>query len=360
MGNKYYNYKEVNDWGDGSYLSGNTDFDFQRFIHSEGGKYVIKARGFMTRYSDVDDPELLKYWEDMGVRCEIRVTEGEKWLAFVPLEAYENKEMNLPVVAIFRPVELLAIAFYEYMIDLAAQGEFIALIYSSEDLNTNDLFYDMIQETLRDFPIDPSRVYVTGHSHYGEFAMEFMRRHHKSIAAVGQQGDTAGIILDFYGSTQEGVELMTSIDMPVINVAGTTEMVGIFPMNTDAPGVPEDSPLRKRPFPMNRDDRIASWKRRLYAMRCPIPSDEEIIAAANGNKVERVLGFPVDRADIVYAEGSECYIGDIKNIDGNFRFRTVAMENIPHTTSRFMHVLTWSFLRRFARDLKTGEVIELY
>ena len=330
MGNKYNNNKEVNDWGDGSYLSGNTDFDFQRFIHSEGGKYVIKARGFMTRYSDVDDPELLKYWEDMGVRCEIRVTEGEKWLAFVPLEAYENKEMNLPVVAIFRPVELLAIAFYEYMIDLAAQGEFIALIYSSEDLNTNDLFYDMIQETLRDFPIDPSRVYVTGHSHYGEFAMEFMRRHHKSIAAVGQQGDTAGIILDFYGSTQEGVELMTSIDMPVINVAGTTEMVGIFPMNTDAPGVPEDSPLRGRSFPMNRDDRIVSWKRRLYAMRCPIPSDEDIIAAANGNKVERVLGFPVDRADIVYAEGSECYIGDIKNIDGNFRFRTVAMENIPH------------------------------
>jgi hypothetical protein len=218
----------------------------------------------------------------------------------------------------------------------------------------------MIQETLRDFPTDPSRVYVTGHSHYGEFAMEFMRRHHRSIAAVGQQGDTAGIILDFYGSTQEGVELMTSIDMPVINVAGTTEMVGIFPMNTDAPGVPEDSPLRGRSFPMNRDDRIVSWKRRLYAMRCPIPSDEEIIAAANGNKVERVLGFPVDRADIVYAEGSECYIGDIKNIDGNFRFRTVAMENIPHTTSRFMHVLTWSFLRRFARDLKTGEVIELY
>ena len=328
MGNKYYNYKEVNDWGDGSYLSGNTDFDFQRFIHSEGGKYVIKARGFMTRYSDVDDPELLKYWEDMGVRCEIRVTEGEKWLAFVPLEAYENKEMNLPVVAIFRPVELLAIAFYEYMIDLAAQGEFIALIYSSEDLNTNDLFYDMIQETLRDFPTDPSRVYVTGHSHYGEFAMEFMRRHHRSIAAVGQQGDTAGIILDFYGSTQEGVELMTSIDMPVINVAGTTEMVGIFPMNTDAPGVPEDSPLRKRPFPMNRDDRIASWKRRLYAMRCPIPSDEDIIAAANGNKVERVLGFPVDRADIIYAEGSECYIGDIKNMMA-IPLRTVAMENIP-------------------------------
>lgn len=360
MGNKYYNYKEVNDWGDGSYLSGNTEFDFQRLIHSEMGKYIITARGLMTRYKDVDDPELLKHWENMGVRCEIRVTKGEKWLAFVPLEAYENTDMNLPILAIFRPVELLAEAFYAYMIDLAAQGEFIALIYSSEDLDTNDVFYDMVQETLRDYPTDPSRVYVTGHSHYGEFAMEFMRRHHESIAAIAQQGDAAGILLDFFGSSKEGVEFMHGIDMPLIDVAGTTEMVGIFPINTDAPGIPADSHYRKMPFPMERENRIASWKLRLHAMRCPIPSDEAIFAAASGSKVERVLGFPVDRTDVIYAEGGECCIGDIKNVDGNFHFRMVAMENIPHTTCRFMHVLTWSFLRRFARDLKTGNVIELY
>ena len=110
---------------------------------------------------------------------------------------------------------------------------------------------------------------------------------------------------------------------------------------------------------MDRSRRIEDWKRRLYAMRCPVPSDDEIIAAGR-DKAEKMLGFPCDRTDLIYAEGSECYIGDIKNVDGKFHFRTVAMENIPHTTVRFMHVLAWSYLRRFARNLETGEVVELY
>jgi len=38
----------------------------------------------------------------------------------------------------------------------------------------------------------------------------------------------------------------------------------------------------------------------------------------------------------------------------------VAIENLPHTTSSLMHIVSWSFLRRFARDLETGAVIERY
>ena len=357
--NNNYMYPHYDQWGDGEFLSGNDCFDVERFKHSEAGMYLADARSLMTRFSDVDDPALLKLWEDMGVRCEIRETKGEKWLAFVPADAYEKSGPLYPVVLIFRPVGLLAEAFYQDMIKMAAQGEFIALIYSDEDPDVNDVFFDMLQEVLEDFPADPSRVYVTGHSHYGELAMEFTRRHHEHIAAVAQQGDTAGIIMDFYGMTEEKVELMHSYDMPIINVAGTTEMVGIFPINQDAPGIPEDSYFKNSKFPMTRERRVEDWMRRLYAMRCPVPSEEEIYAAGR-NKTERELGFPCDKTDILYAEGSECYIGDIKNVDGKFHFRTIAMENIPHTTTRMMHVFAWSYIRRFARDLNTGAVIELY
>jgi hypothetical protein len=319
----------------------------------------MDARSLMTRFTDVDDPKLLEIWENMGVRCEIRETKGQKWLCFVPKEAYAGTSERYPVMMIFRPVGLLAEAFYQYMIEQAAQGEYIAMIYSDEDPDVNDVFYDMLQEVLRDFPADPSRVYVTGHSHYGELAMEFTRRFHEHIAAVAQMGDTAGIIMNFYGMTEEKVELMHSYDLPLINVAGTTEMVGIFPINEDAPGIAPDDPMRGRSFPMDQARRIEDWKRRLYAMRCPVPTEEEIIAAGR-DKAEKMLGFPCDRTDLIYAEGNECYIGDIKNVDGKFHFRTVAMENIPHTTVRFMHVLAWSYLRRFAKNLETGEVVELY
>ncbi len=357
--NKEFSYPYFEVWGAADYLSGSTCFDLEKFQRSEAGKHLMEARSLMERYTGVDDPALLKVWEDMGVRCEVRETKGQRWLCFAPLEAYGPTEQRWPVMLIYRPADLLAEAFYQYMIEEAAHGEYIAVIFSSEDFEVNEAMYDMMHEVLRDFPADPSRVFVTGHSHYGEFAMEFARRHHEELAGIAQQGDTAGIILGFYGMTREKLELMHTYDLPLINVAGTTEFVGIFPINRDAPGVPEDSPFRKRSFPMTKERRVEDWKNRLYGMRCPIPSDEEIYAAGR-NKAERVLGFPCDRTDIFYAEGSECYFGDVKNTDGKYHFRTVAMENVPHTTVRMMHVIAWSFLRRFARDLKTGEIIELY
>lgn len=357
--NKKFSYPYFEEWGAGEYLSGNDCFDMAKMQRSEAGMHLMRARSLMTRFTDVDDPKLLEMWESMGVKCEIRETKGQKWLAFVPMDAYGECKEKYPVVLIFRPVGLLAEAFYEHMIHMAAQGEFIALIYSDEDPDVNDVFFDMLQEVLHDFPADASRVYTTGHSHYGELSMEFTRRHHEYIAAIAQQGDTAGIILNFYGMTEEKLELMHSYDLPLINVAGTTEMVGIFPVNQEAPGIPEDSFYKRSSFPMTKERRIGDWKNRLYAMRCTVPSDE-ILYAAGKNKVEKELGFPCDKTDILYAEGSECYIGDIKNVDGKYHFRVVGMENIPHTTCRMMHVFAWSFLRRFSRNLETGEVIELY
>ena len=357
--NRYYDYPYMEEWGDGEYLSGNDFFDLERMKHSETGKHLMESRSLVSRFSDVDDPALLKLWEDQGVRCEVRETNGQRWLAFIPLSAYEETEEKYPVIMVFRPVELLAEAFYSYMIELAAQGECITLIYCQEDPNGNDIYFDMLQEILHSFPANASRVYTTGHSHYGELAMEFTRRHHRYIAGVMQQGDAAGIILNFYSCTQEQIELMHSYDMPLINVAGTTEFNGIFPINQDAPGMNEVTRARFARFPMTRQQRIDSWKRRLYCMRCPIPTDEEIASAGTG-KAERELGFPVDRSDVFFAEGSECYIGDIRNVDGNYHFRTIAMENIPHTTCRTMHILSWSYIRRFARNLSTGEVIERY
>lgn len=354
--NKQYNYPYFEEWGDASYLSGNQELDVERFKRSEQGRYLAASRSLMSRFTDVDDPRLIQLWKEKGVVCEVRQVKGSRWLYFCPAE--ETKE-KLPVMLVYRPADLLAEAFYDYMIEQSAQGEFILAIFSTEDFEENEAMNDILDEILSGGKADPSRVYVTGHSHYGEFAMEFTRRHHERIAACCQQGDTAGIILDFYGMTKEKADLMATYDMPISNVAGCAEFNGIFPINQDAPGVPEDSPYRKSAFPMTKEKRVEDWKVRLQTMRCPVPSDEEIYAAGR-NKVEKMLGFPCDRTELFYAEGSEVYIGDIQNIDGKYHFRTVAIENVPHTTTHLMHILTWAWARRFARDLETGEVVELY
>lgn len=360
MLNSYYNYPHFDQWGDASYLSGNDCFDLNRFQRSEAGRDLAAARSLMTEYSDVDDPALLRRWESIGVRCEVLRQDDEPFLVFAPLQAYENRCEKLPVMLIFRPVGLLAEAFYLRMIELAAQGEFIAMIYCDEDPDGNDRFLPMLEQVRQKFSVDDSRIYVTGHSHYGELAMEFMRRHHQKIAGVAQQGDTPGMILQFFGLTQAKLEQMHEMDMPLSLITGTTEMVGPFPINTDAPGVSEDSFYRRSPFPMNVEDRIRTWQNRLYAMNCPISTPQEILDAAQADTVRKVLGVPCDRTEVMYFSGAEYYKADFRNNNGDFHFQVIGVENLPHTTCTVMHDLSWSYLRRFARDLRTGAVIERY
>ena len=78
------------------------------------------------------------------------------------------------------------------------------------------------------------------------------------------------------------------------------------------------------------------------------------------NYVERKLGFPADWSECLYLDGFENYIADVKNVDGKFHMRQVAMGNMPHTVTPTMCDITWNFLRRFARNLETGECIELF
>ena len=59
-------------------------------------------------------------------------------------------------------------------------------------------------------------------------------------------------------------------------------------------------------------------------------------------------------------DGCECYIAEVKNFAGKKRLRLVTLENLLHMPAPQMPALAWDFVRRFARDLETGEVIELY
>lgn len=371
--NKYYNYPNKELWG--SETSDTADFrsgvvslakekkwtgdnyDLVKMMHTATGKAMMEAAVLEKNFTDINDPGLEEFWNGYGLDYKVHEKNGENWLSFVPKGALEQTE-KLPVLMIFRPACVFAQSFYYHMNMIAAQGEMIILCFSTEDKDENELYLDIFNEACALYPIDRTRVYLTGHSHYGEFALEFMRRHHEMIAAVVQQGDVPGMIPRFV--TDEQLEQMHSIDMPLIDVAGMAEMNSLFPVNTDSPCLATISQRYKETFPQYRDERITTWQKRLYASRCEVLSTEEIIAASNGTRAEQMLGFPADHSETLLVDGCEYYIGDIKNVDGNTHLRVVAVENLSHTTTEFMHKLSWSFVRRFARDLETGAVIELY
>jgi hypothetical protein len=86
----------------------------------------------------------------------------------------------------------------------------------------------------------------------------------------------------------------------------------------------------------------------------------EIAATKNSTDyVERLLGIPADKTEVLFLEGSENCIADIKNVDGKYHLRILALGNMPHTVTPAMSDLSWSFVRHFARYQETGACIEL-
>lgn len=346
----------------------NTQYDLQRVIHSETG--AAMAKGFAVEYNfdTTYDPAFLQLWRDMGLLYENRETRKRRWKAAVPMSAMEEPEKKLPVIAVMQEVnsanEHLAVKetsyFYEYFL-LAAQGECILVNFVLEDFDGNDILDDILQEAFQLYPCDPSRVYIAGHSHNGFYALEYAIRHPRQIAAVATFGDPPGhVTTGNLPVAGERLEKMKAMDMPLINLSGMTEHTCMYPISCQ-PEYFRTPGKAGTPHPFTLEERVESWQRRLEAFQCPPVTREQILATRNSeNRAVRMTGIPSERAQTVWMDGFELYIVDVKNNAGRYWLRMVAEENMPHNTTPNQQKVSWDFLRRFARDLETGEVVELY
>jgi hypothetical protein len=331
-------------------------FNQARHIHSACGRKMTDGMLLEHTYPNASDPGLLKYWQAMGLRYESHAKNGEQWLSIAPLSASEEPEKKLPVMLIlqevsatnaFQAVNALSL-YYEYC-DLVAQGQLICLFFALETPEDNDLFMDILQDAAEILPIDKRRVYVTGQSHNGHFASEFMRRHPAQIAAVATLSNAHGLLAPAYSQevlkvTDEMVDLMSTFDVPLININAICENEFVN-YNVDTPGF------------RNAAD---SWQRRLKAFNCPEKTYAEIAAArTNPDLATRMVGVPNDGSEIQFKYGCECYIANIRNKAGRHHLRLVTLENLPHMNAPQMPELSWDFVKRFARDLETGQVVEL-
>ena len=153
--------------------------------------------------------------------------------------------------------------------------------------------------------------------------------------------------------------MMETMDMPTCILCGCKEVGCLVPVNKA--GHAFEAGINVQGYAASPEGKIEMWNRRLKAERCPQQIPEKVMAAAkSSNKAERELGFWADRAETVYLDGFEHYIGDIRNVDGKFHFRVIAIENLSHMVSPSMNLCAWNFMRRFARNRETGEVIELF
>lgn len=329
-------------------------FDTERLICSVTGEKLAKAFQLEKDYQTIYDERYRDYWNQVGLQFDINESFGRRWLMYAPREQIESRE-KLPLVLamqeVYRGNEHLAVTaaayFHEYLM-LAAQGECMVLFFALEDPDSNDLLEAIAEQAMQRYPVDASRVYVTGHSHDGWFARRFAYRHPRMIAALATMGNCVGlpnpkhIGNDIMGVSDEELEQMSVIDMPTININGAAERFSRYPDTLQ-----------------ERLRWAEDWQRRLKASRCPNVATAQLLKVQESpHKAERAVGICGDRAFDFWLDGFEHYIVDVRNCDGNYHLRIAASENMPHTVTPCMIDISWSYLRSFARDLQTGQVIE--
>jgi hypothetical protein len=336
----------------------NLRFDPQRIVHGMLGEHWMEGISFLHSHGKDSDPAIKAHFEQMGLVASEHDYRGERWLMFSPRQAMEQGT-KLPLVLVLSEVYrydeyAISTAYVEFLdyFKLAAEGKLNILLYARESPEAMDQAYDIIKEAEKTYPIDPSRIYVTGHSHNGHLSRDFAYRHPDMVAAVAPLGNSSGLAAPAYSheavvADDKRIEAWSRIDMPIITIGAASEVTSPHTMPSS---ILNDYNLF-----------IESWQRRLTASRSPMKSREEIMAAEHSDDyVTRLFGLPNDGSSLQVIDGVEHYIIDIKNSDGRKHLRIVGIDNMVHTPEPTMPMVAWTFMRRFARDQTTGKVIELY
>ena len=334
-------------------------FDAELIEHGVLGMHWMEGIRFAHDHGLDNDPAIKAHFDEMGLVYSDNDFRGKRYLVFSPKVAVEKK-IQLPLVIINSDAShsnqySISQTYAEYLdyFKLAASGQLNILtlsLGSVDDIIDRD--YNLIKEAEKNAPIDPSRVYVTGHSHMGFESREFAYRHPDMIAAAAPLGNGTGYAAPSYShesikADDPRIEAWSKIDMPLITLGAVGEELS--PHTTPALIMPDYNLF------------IEAWQRRLKASRAPMKTREQIMAAEHSDDyVTRLYGLPNDGSSLQVIDGVDHYIIDVKNIDGKDHMRFVAIDNMFHTTEPTMPTLAWTFMSRFARDQKTGKVIELY
>lgn len=334
-------------------------FDREQFIHSEQGRALADELRLEYDFDYGDDPEFLDYWDGRGLEVASHDFNKYQWISCVPKAYLGQNEEKLPVVLIFQEVTyqdrhqpVTALAAYKGYTELAASGELIALFFALERVKDNEMFMQIAEEAAEIYPIDMTRVYVTGQSHNGYFADVFAHQFHDRIAAVAPLGNHPGIPEPAWTTspipiTDEMVAEWSAHDLPTILVTSFAES-------------------RNEHLHCRRDDELFSsaaraYQRRQQAQKCPVMSVGEILHVQNDlNPIRAEMGYPVDDVWVEYHDGAAAYIGELVNTEGKKHFRLAMLTNQTHFISTQMPAISWEFMRRFAKDPETGRTEELY
>ena len=361
--------------------NGNVDVD--ALLHSEyGDAWAKRLEPFFLYGSDPMGKKTLRYYEGLGLKKEMFETDDyfTRWALFTPLAMYlpENRDRKYPLVFVHHgggnslESEEFSTGF---QLIAAKEGFMVANLQNTNPDNVIRVL-DIIKEK---YPLDESRVYVTGYSQGGMQTTRVTALYGERFAAAAPGGNALAVKMADPEEAKKIEDGLKSVRLPFLQMIGESEMSNIVPYNKvlarkawslSYPGDPvaqlhEDwsgDPTRLGPRPdFSVDPALTPEKRleenvnaRLRLLNCEPRDIEKCMAIGeNSPEAERVTGFYGDTEEIHVYDGKKYYDLGIKSRDGVDMFHLVVLENAPHWPPLAMAQIEWDFFKQFRRNPET-------
>ncbi len=325
-------------------------FDRAAFEKSESALSAARNRVILTEFRDEMDPGVLAYWESHGVRKELfdaEVNDGKgKYSIHTPLNLDAGKKYPLVYYShggAGTPYQAETAGFSL----LIAKEQFMAVYpfnggFSNEEAPSEFL---RILEVLKvkKYPVDWSRVYVSGYSSGSDATESIATIWPELIAAAAPCPGSNAMYNSLCRMTEEAYEKCKAYQVPLLCVGGTMDFGDRYP------------------FP-DREcyENFNIWMEKICKVREYQPisfEDSRILIQETEDRVKKAIGVDFHHTWIEHFEGRDWLYGEYDDS----RMRPVSLficgDGVPHITTGCHASLVWNWMKQWHRDLETGELV---
>lgn len=320
--------------------------DLDLFINSAMGEKT--AQNFYTYITYAQDPmnkDLVAYWAEKGLDKiqfggEDESDPSDRYYLYVPANIQAGE--TFPVIIVNHGGGEPAYQAETFGFCEIAAEERIILIMAEDTSSAN--LYAIYQDVKAAYPVDETRVYATGSSMGAMASKSLAANYPNLLAAIAP--------LDICPGFSEGTDVQRAAvqenGLPMIFMVGTADKYGIemigFTEFINFNTVEEWNALLK----------LQGYEE--YAITAEESAD---MAANSANAIERLTGRRVQSTQTINYENTRIHVGAFENEEGINDFTFVVTENRGHLPAGYDAEIAWDFLKNFARDVETGELIYL-
>ncbi len=344
---------------------GSEEFDFEKYKNGGMLEEIIRLSEAYLRHSKPEEmmcPETVEYWKGMGLRKEYVTDSGGDYVIFVPTELEEGKKYPLIFTVCGDNANLYFVETLGFT-QLAAEEKIIQVIPmfhrpgTGLDQMNKDRPCDLLDSLIEKYPVDESRIYMSGFSHGGILSQWNGIAHFDRFAGIccsgirpgdGAKKRVAPSFMVFYDFSV--TEEVKKAHVPVVYCIGMAEQPEHLPLYHE-----NHKPL----FEHYIDEHVYMLKTITDMNETPELTEEDLLKCASSENIcERVFGIPLQNTRVEEYFGAKHYFGEVPSADGVVRTRYIAVENQPHHPSAAWARLSWEFIKKFRRDPDTHASIK--